>query len=350
MESTNENPDFIKFYNHFAEIVCRTITLAISSPLTIFANPEQRKAMKKILISLVLLLMLAFAAVYLFIPGKIKIVETISLNAALTGVSRSLVDETNWKKWWPGETLFNYNKQTHSIRSKISSVYGIDIYSGKDTINSQLELIAVKNDTMTISWHAEQVTSNNPFTRFSQYREAKVTEKNMKVILQSMKAFLEKTQNIYGFEIKKTLVPDSVLISVRRSFDHYPNVREIDSMIQDLKKYIVHNKAFEKNSPMLNVLKLDSSHYEAMSAIPVDRALPQTPEFAPKFLLKGGNILEAQVQGGPHTIENGLQEIENYRSDYGYTSPAIPYQLLVTDRLKETDTTKWITKLYYPVF
>ena len=306
--------------------------------------------MKKILITLVLLLVLVLAAVYLFIPGKIKIETSISLNAALPGVSRSLMDENNWKKWWPGESVFNYNKQTYSIRSKISSVLNIDIYSGKDTVTSRLVLVPIENDTMTIGWHAELMTSSNPFTRFSQYRHAKATKKNMNKILQSMKAFLEKTKNIYGFEIKETLVTDSVLISVRRSFEHYPNVQEIDAMIQDLKKYIVQNNAIEKNSPMLNVLKLDSSHYEAMSAIPVDKALPRTNEFAPKFLLKGGNVLEAQVQGGPTTIENGLQEIEKFRSDYKYTSPAIPYQLLVTDRLKETDTTKWTTKLYYPVF
>lgn len=306
--------------------------------------------MKKILITLVLLLVLALAAVYLFIPGKIKIEATISLKAALPGISRSLTDENNWKKCWPGETPFNYNKQTYSIRSKISSVFDIDIYSGKDTVSSRLELVPIENDTMTIGWNAEQATSSNPFIRFSQYRHAKATEKNMNEILQSMKVFLEKTKNIYGIEIKETLVTDSVLISIRRSFKHYPNVQEIDSMIQDLKKYIVQNNAIEKNSPMLNVLKFDSSHYEAMSAIPVDKALPRTNEFAPKFLLKGGNVLEAQVQGGPYTIENGLQEIENYRSEYRYTSPAIPYQLLVTDRLKETDTTKWITKLYYPVF
>jgi hypothetical protein len=121
-------------------------------------------------------------------------------------------------------------------------------------------------------------------------------------------------------------------------------------MIRDLRKYIAQNNAIEKNSPMLNVLKFDSSHYEAMTAIPVDRALTPTNEFAPKFLLKGGNILEVQVQGGPTTIENGLKELENYRSDYRFTSPAIPYQLLVTDRMKEADTTKWITRLYYPVF
>ncbi len=260
--------------------------------------------MKKILIGLFLLLAAALISVYLLIPGRIKIDATISLPVALPGVSRTLTDESNWKKLWPGETPFNYNKQSYSISVKISSVFDIDIYSDKDTINSRLELVPIENDMMKIGWHAEQMTSSNPFTRFSQYRHAKVTEKNMDEILQAMKAFLEKTKNTYGVEIKKTLVTDSVLISMRRSFEHYPNVQEIDAMIQDLRKYIVQNKAIEKNSPMLNVVKLDSSHYEAMSAIPVDKALPRTTEFAPKFLLKGGNILEAEIQGGPFTIEN----------------------------------------------
>ena len=306
--------------------------------------------MKKILIALVLLLVFALASVYVFIPGKIKIEAAFPLKAAFPAVSRTLIDENSWKKWWPGDTPLNYDKQTYLIREKIFSVFDIDIYSANDTINSRLELVLIKNDTMSISWHAEQVSSSNPFIRFSRYRHAKETEKNMNKILQSMKAFLEKTKNIYGVEINRTLVNDSVLISTRRSFEHYPNVEEIDAMIQDLKKYIVQNNAIEKNSPMLNVLRFDSSHYEAMCAIPVDKALPKTNEFAPKFLLKGGNILEAPVQGGPTTIENGLKELENYRSDYRFTSPAIPYQLLVTDRVKETDTTKWITKLYYPVF
>ena len=306
--------------------------------------------MKKILMALALLLAIVLAAVYLFIPGKIKIESTISLKAALPGVSRSLMDENNWTKLWPGETPFNYQNQTYSIKGKLFSVFDIDIYSGNDTIKSRLHLLPVKNDSMIISWHADHVTSNNPFTRFSQYRQAKAHEKNMNNILQSMKVFLEKTKNIYGFEIKRVLVTDSVLIATRRSFTHYPDVLEIDEMIRSLRKYIVQKNAIEKNAPMLNVLMTDSLKYEAMAAIPVDRSLPGTNEFASKFLLKGGNILEAEIKGGPHTISNSMQEFENYRSDHKYSSPAIPFQLLVTDRAKETDTTKWITKLYFPVF
>ena len=306
--------------------------------------------MKKILIALVLLAIFALAAIYLFIPGKIQIKTGISLNAAQAGVYRTLLRDSSWSKWWPGEPPFTYNEQSYLIRGNIFNVFQIDIYNGKDTINSRMELVFLKADTMTILWNAEQVNSNNPFKRFTQYRHGKETEKNMNAILQSMKAFLQQKSNIYGFDINETLVKDSVLISTRRTFDHYPNAQEVDDMIQSLKKYIVQHNAIEKNLPMLNVVKRDSSRYEAMTAIPVDKALPETIEFAPKFLLKGGYILEAQIQGGPYTIENGLRELENFRADYKFNSPAIPYQSLVTDRVKEADTAKWITRLYYPVY
>ena len=306
--------------------------------------------MKKIVLGLVLSMVFLLAAIYLFIPGRLKMEAAISLNVAMPGVSRTLANENNWKKWWPGETPFNYNKQTYAVRGHIFNAFDIDIYSDKDTINSRMNLVLIKADTMKIGWNAEQSAGNNPFKRFAQYRQAKATEKNMNAILQSMKTFLQKTENVYGFDVKETLVKDSVLISTRRTFDHYPNAQEVDAMIQSLKKYIVQHNAVEKNSPMLNVLKFNNSHYEVMTAIPVDKALPETNGFAPKFLLKGGHILEAQVQGGPYTIEKSLREFENYRADYKFTSPAIPYQLLVTDRVSETDTTKWITRLYYPVF
>ena len=306
--------------------------------------------MKKIITGLVLSAAFLLAAVYIFIPGKLKMEAAVSLNIAMPGVSRTLANENNWKKWWPGEIPFSYNKQTYSVTGNIFNAFDIDIYSDKDTINSRMELVLIKADTMKIGWSGELPGSNNPLKRFAQYRHAKETEKNMNAILQSMKTFLQKTENVYGFEVKESLVKDSVLVSTRRTFDHYPNAQEVDAMIQSLKKYIAQHNAIEKNSPMLNVLKFDNSHFEVMTAIPVDKALPETSEFAPKFLLKGGHILEAQIQGGPYTIENSLKEFENYRADYKFTSPAIPYQLLVTDRVKETDTTKWITRLYYPVF
>jgi hypothetical protein len=306
--------------------------------------------MRKILMGVMVLAALLLAGVYLFIPGKLKVHKTVSIRAAMPGVSRSLSHDDNWKKWWPGETPFTLNKYKFSIRGKIFNAFDIAIADGTDSLQSRLDLLFFDIDSMAIGWDAAINTSINPFYRVAKHRQAKALHQNMQTILESMKAFMEKTENIYGFHVAETTVADSVLISTRRSFDHNPTVQEVDDMIQQLKKYIADNKAKEKNHPMLHVLQADADHYEAMVALPVDHLLPETKIFTPKFLLKGGNILETEVKGGPFTIENAFREFENYRSDHKYTSPAIPYQLLITDRVKESDTTRWITKLYYPVF
>ncbi|HJS54587.1 MAG TPA: hypothetical protein VJ765_08595 [Chitinophagaceae bacterium] len=306
--------------------------------------------MKKILTGLVLLLVLLVAVIYLFIPAKLRMEATVTINAPLSGVYRSLAGNNNWNKWWPGTTPFTYNNQTYFTREKIYNLIDIDISSNQDTINSRMNLISIKGNAMSIDWNAEQASSASPFKRLLQYRDAVATRKNMNDILQRMKTFMEKTENVYSLDIKQTKVVDSALVSTRRRFDHPPTVHDVYDMVRSLKNYIIQNNAVELNSPMLNVFQIDSLHYEAMTAIAVNRALPQTNEFAPKFLLKGGNILEAEVRGGPHKIETALRELDNYRTDYKLTSPAIPFQLLVIDRMKETDTANWITKLYYPVF
>ncbi|HET6766461.1 MAG TPA: GyrI-like domain-containing protein [Chitinophagaceae bacterium] len=306
--------------------------------------------MKKILIGLVLAGALLLGAVYLFIPGKMKISAGISVHAALPGVSRSLFDSNNWKKFWPAKTPFKMDDQEYLIKGKFFNAFNIDIVSEKDTLSSIINLLLIRTESITVDWSSEQITSSNPFKRFVQYRQAIATEENMKQILNSLKEFMEQTRNIYGFDIRQTIVTDSALISTRRVLEHEPTLKDIDEMIQSLKKYIAENKAIGQNLPMLNVLQLDSSRYEVMTAIPVDRQLPLTNDFAPKFLLKGGKILEGEITGGPKRIEMALKELENYRLDYKFPSPAKPYQLLLTDRLKEPDTTKWVTRLYYPVF
>ena len=75
--------------------------------------------------------------------------------------------------------FFNYDNQTFSIRDQALGICVINIHSGNDTINSMLELVPVRNDSMTITWHGEQETSSNPFLRLSRYRQAATSEKNM---------------------------------------------------------------------------------------------------------------------------------------------------------------------------
>ena len=85
-----------------------------------------------------------------------------------------------------------------------------------------------------------------------------------------------------------------------------------------------------------------------MVAIPVNKVLPDAGEIQMKRMIPG-NILVTEIRGGEATIDAAFDTFDKLITDYRKTSPAIPFQLLITNRQVVRDTSKWITKLYYPV-
>jgi hypothetical protein len=63
-----------------------------------------------------------------------------------------------------------------------------------------------------------------------------------------------------------------------------------------------------------------------------------------------GKILVTEVKGGNYTTGEALKQLDIYLDDNHLSSPAIPFESLVTDRSQETDTAKWVTKIYYPIY
>jgi hypothetical protein len=59
-------------------------------------------------------------------------------------------------------------------------------------------------------------------------------------------------------------------------------------------------------------------------------------------------FLKTEVVGGPFTIESAHTAIEKYMNDRFLSAPAIPFELLITDRRQEPDTTKWKTTIFHP--
>lgn len=84
-------------------------------------------------------------------------------------------------------------------------------------------------------------------------------------------------------------------------------------------------------------------------AIPINKEIPFTK---PIFIntMVDGKLLVTEVKGGQQTIKNALFSFKNYVQDKQFTSPAMPYEMMITDRSAEKDTSKWVTKIYYPVF
>jgi hypothetical protein len=318
--------------------------------VAIFEKELLTPVMKKIFVILIIIAALVIITSYVIIPSTLKINAVAESNMNFKAVGRHLTDVQNWPKWWPGAKKYTLKDIDFRLDKIKLNSFELQLFFKTDSIKNYLQLVPLDSNKTAFSWGCEFESSKNPFKRWQQYFDAVNIKKTLQELIDSLRNYSDKAENVYGFRVEKVKVADSVLISTRNVFTHYPGEKEIDSMIQQLRNYISSQKAIEKNYPMLNVHQNGTNDYEAMAAIATERLLPATKNFSPKLVLKGGNILEAEFRGGPEAVKKAFSEFENYRADYNITSPAIPYQLLVTDRIKEADTTKWVTKFYYPIF
>jgi hypothetical protein len=120
-------------------------------------------------------------------------------------------------------------------------------------------------------------------------------------------------------------------------------------MVRELEKYIALQKSHVVNAPIVNIYTDNNKEYEVMVAIATDRDLPSNTQFFLKNMMLG-NIMVAEVKGDRKKIDECIQAMKYYISDYKKSSPAIYFERLITDRLAEKDSTQWLTTINYPIF
>jgi len=314
--------------------------------------------MKKWLLPAAAVAVLFVVCIYILIPADIETSYFTTAKATRDGTYRTIASANEWVRWW------NYNnpqKKSSEISNRIFSNDGYTYTFKQSGFNTALIFIQHENnnadgkitvlqlaaDSVVITLQTSLKTSANPIKRIKQYFEAVNLKMSIEKVLASLKAFVEKDENIYGVKISETTTRDSFLISKKQMFMHQPTMTDVYTLINDLKEYASNNNCEQANAPMLNILK-DSNKYRVMVALPINKAITTQPPVS--FIkMTNGNFMTTRVQGGLMTVQNALQQMQLYFDDYDKTSMAITFQYLVTDRIKEADTTKWITEIYAPV-
>jgi hypothetical protein len=308
--------------------------------------------MRKWLLGLIVGSGLIFGSIYIFIPNIVRLKASTGVSATRPGLYRMLLDKKNVTKWWPGKISndsFYLNDLVYAINNSNITVLPISVTGQNTNISTSLFLIPLAIDSVQLAWAGAMATSYNPLKRFSAYLKARKLKDDMAFVLQRMQTFYSEPKNIYGFDIKRELVVDSFLIATSGKCKGYPSNQFIYSLIAKLRKYATENVAKESGYPMLNVGTTDSVNFDIKVAIPVDKLLPSAGDILQKRMLGRGKILVTEVKGGNAMAAKAFLQLQQYGDDYQRSSPAIPFYSLITDRTKETDTSKWITKIYFPV-
>jgi hypothetical protein len=313
--------------------------------------------MVKWLVGLLIALVVLISSVYVLIPGELRVSKLISANLPSAAVSRYLTDSDQWTKWWPDSNKGFVEHNVYKLKDFTFHMenawfnQGMNVIIRKEgsDINSTINILPLALDSVSLLWKCSLETSDSPFERIKRYQEAKDIKEKMSEIFDSLETFLSKKENVYDLHIEHGRVKDTLLASTRTTLTKYPSASEVYSLIGSMKHYISEHGSNEMNYPMMNVSRVDSNRYNLMVAVAIDKAIKENGVFENKRMVPG-KLLVAEVIGGPNTIKKGFIQLENYMNDYQLTAAAIPFQLMVTDRIKQPDSAKWITKLCYPVY
>lgn len=308
--------------------------------------------MKKWIIAVAVFAAVLTSLLLIFIPNTIVVNKSIVIKNNLKGLKRALSANENWHKWWPGtadEKGLLFSNNFYSLTDiAFSSIFITIKHSNLDT-KSSLTFIPVTTDSTKLDWEIQMPTSLNPIKRLQTYLFTRSLQKDIPGLLTNIKKYYSSTANLYDLDIRREIVDDSTMISTFDSTRGYPSTEKIYSLIDKLRDYIGSQQALVTDSPMLNTFSKNNNIYFTRVAFPTNKTLPSKGNIAFRKMLYGGNILTAVITGPPNKADSAIGIIENYLSDHELSSPAIPFYSLVTNRLAEKDSTKWITKIYYPV-
>ena len=308
------------------------------------------------MVIILLFILLLTSLIYVFIPGKFVIAGSRVVNTTSIGFDTCLHKLEKWKQWWPGapgpaakDSQFVYDGYTCKLSAVYTDGATVQIESGNTSAEIRIQIIPKNRDSIIAEWRTVFQSGNNPITRISNYRSAGKLKKTMNMVFDALCSYADKTENIYGYPIERITFNEVTLIAYRFKSAVYPATATIYAAVKQLKHYLISQGAAEKYYPMMNTKQVDSSHYETMIAISIDRMIPASKEFFISQMIPiKDRFLTTDVTGGPANIVKAQHAIEKYMVDHSLSAPARPFEILVTDRSTVTDTAAWKTKIFYP--
>lgn len=308
---------------------------------------------KRLLLTGIAGICILFLALYLYVLLQRPLSKTILANTNSNSLIRFLSDEQKTAKWWNTYSKSDAQRTiTHArfLRYYSENTINVQLAAGSRAINSEMRILPAGTDSSFIRWQVVAAPTKNPIRKIREFFLYKAIGKNMQKILLNMKTYTAKSENIYDLVIERRRVTDTLVVVTGSVLEKYPTTSYIYDQIARLRRYLQLHHVKEKSFPMLHVHKTSEGLFETDVGLPVDKMIDDSGKTFVMQRMIPGDILVAECTGGPAHIEKALAEMENYMLDYQKNSPAIPFELMVTDRLKQPDTSKWISYIYYPVY
>ena len=273
-----------------------------------------------------------------------------------------LLNKNTWGNWWNYSSKDTLNKvpikqeESHTLNGDsfeitelLYKAAKINIKHNSQTLETKLILIPLNVDSTGVQWSYGFKTSLNPYNRFLQYLDASKIKRNMDQVLNHLKDYLQKDENVYGIHITRESTKDTTLVLTKVILANHPTTKDIYNTIGQLQQFAKSNNAIATGNPIYNISPKENNKFQLMCALPINHKIIPNAQFSNISMVKG-SFMVTEVIGGDSTLNNAAKKMQQYFEDFRRVTMAVNFTMLVSDRMYQTDTSKWISKLYYPVY
>ena len=329
--------------------------------------------LKKILLGLLALIVL-LVVIGFFLPGKIEVTKSITINAAPDAIFEEVNDLERYASWQYWNTLDPEMKITYGeIKAGKGASYtwdGPNTGKGKMLIaesepnkSVHLDLSFTENGVAKASYTLEQqgaetqLTANfvndngiNPIGRWIGVFIKPEIEKSFDYGLEKIKNIAEAKPKFSVTISEEKVTPVNYISLSHTMSPKDPNAisAQTSKMFGELYGAVAKAKVEMTGPPFCMYPSYSEESMEMICAVPV----PADAKLPAKYILaqtSGGDAVKAIHKGAYKTLKDTYDQLDQYIAYKRLKISGAPWEVYITDPEEVKDTTQWITEVYYPV-
>ena len=314
----------------------------------------------------------------LVLPSEVQVERSIVINAPKSTIYAQINRPANWVHWSPW-----YEKDTNARISYFGPEEGnqsgynwssrnSEVGTGKltirkslnnDSIYTQLDFMENGSAEASFAFTPEGAATkmvwsftcnmSKPFIigKYLGLFMDKMIGSDFEKGLTNLKAYTEKIAASSNSDIKLAYIniPEQPFLSVHVNCKPTEIAAKLGESYGLITEWIKKNDMKMAGSPLAIYHRYDASAVVDMEpAIPVTAAKAGSDQVQ-KGIIKAQMVVVADYYGDYEKSSIAHDAINKWITDNGKKITGSPWEQYITDPMMETDTAKWLTKIYYPV-
>ena len=317
-----------------------------------------------------------FLIIPLFLPGTFHMERSIVIEKPVDMVFQTAVDMNQRAKWDPWiEMEPNVEMNVTMTPEIIGSGYswkGEIIGEGKITIRefvpnelikSEIEFISPRSSKSDVTWNFQKVDDGTKITWAFEGSLSYPMEKWMGLFMEKMmstpfekgltnfKSLVESLPVLTGRtgEIKEETFDGLMALTIKEECSKDKLTSKMIEMYSALMKYLKTNDQEIAGFPFSIYHESETEGNTILECgLPIDKEIEGEGNIMFKKLPET-KVLVASHFGHFNSVEKTYKALREYISENGIEVTGAPWEIYLTDPMKEPDQSKWETKIFFPI-